>query len=587
MSNWSKEVVQDYYRARLSLEGDGQAATNCPFHSDHSPSMSIDLESGSWTCHAGCGTGNLGEFENFYLVVKPTASRLLNQTSFIYGDEDGDELYRVRRQDLGGEKNFIAGHYDEQGRWVLGIRGIRRVPYNLHRVKGAELVVIVEGEKCVDAMEGLQLSDELGMQTAATCNPFGAGKWATILNRYLAGKDVIVIPDNDKPGKRHAVDVAKHLQGVARSVKLLEIPGLAEGGDVADFIRTNGASASSRVCELLKQAETLSWDDQPRIELMSMSDVLDGSGEEPEWVVDGLMLHGGLSLIAAKPKAGKSTLARQLAFSVARGTPFLGRATRHGPVLLISLEDQKLIVRAHFLKMGATDSDPITIHFKTLQIADLRWALEETKPILLIVDHLHRLLEVKDSDNYVENMRELTKIRDLCTEYSVHTCVIHHAKKLNTDDPFDSILGSTAIFAGVETALVVARLPEDQNVRTIVSRSRFGRDFDNTVLQFDPATGLSSLGPQVTELKRDSVARRQTDKEERIEQKILRHVELNPGVTEEEIREAVSIKTEELSKTLRKLVGNYQLTRSGSGVKGNPYKYLQSNARATPLAPAA
>jgi hypothetical protein len=40
-----------------------QVVLRCPFHDDKHASLSINLQEGVWTCHAGCGQGGLIEFE--------------------------------------------------------------------------------------------------------------------------------------------------------------------------------------------------------------------------------------------------------------------------------------------------------------------------------------------------------------------------------------------------------------------------------------------------------------------------------------------------------------------------------------------
>jgi KaiC/GvpD/RAD55 family RecA-like ATPase len=67
--------------------------------------------------------------------------------------------------------------------------------------------------------------------------------------------------------------------------------------------------------------------------------------ERVDWLVGGLLPAGGLSLVIAKPKVGKSTFARHVAHAVARGDPFLGRRTRRGGVLYISVEERRRDVR--------------------------------------------------------------------------------------------------------------------------------------------------------------------------------------------------------------------------------------------------
>jgi Protein of unknown function (DUF3987) len=159
--------------------------------------------------------------------------------TFDYTDENGKLLYQaVRREpgEHGARKDFRQRQPDGKGGWIWNLQGARRVLYRLPQLLKADrdwqTVFIVEGEKCVDRMwtEGL----------VATTNAMGAGKFTPDLVAFLAGFDVVVIPDNDAIGRKHAKEVAGLLEGVARSVRIVELPGLPEKGDVVDWFQADG-----------------------------------------------------------------------------------------------------------------------------------------------------------------------------------------------------------------------------------------------------------------------------------------------------------------------------------------------------------
>ena len=69
------EIVSLYQSYVSGLEGigsHGEHSGHCPFHDDANPSFSVDLGSGLWTCHAGCGSGDAANFaERVGLDPKP------------------------------------------------------------------------------------------------------------------------------------------------------------------------------------------------------------------------------------------------------------------------------------------------------------------------------------------------------------------------------------------------------------------------------------------------------------------------------------------------------------------------------------
>jgi putative DNA primase/helicase len=109
-----------------------------------------------------------------------------------------------------------------------------RVPYRLPKLLNAETVYLPEGEKDVHTLEGWGL--------VASCNPGGSGNshlyagWAD----YFRGRHIVILPDNDEPGRRHAAAVAAALLRVAASVRIVELPGLPAKGDVTDWRDTGG-----------------------------------------------------------------------------------------------------------------------------------------------------------------------------------------------------------------------------------------------------------------------------------------------------------------------------------------------------------
>lgn len=164
---------------------------------------------------------------------------------YAYRDENGDVLFEVVRFE---PKSFAQRRPDGQGGWVWGLDGVRRVPYRLPQLLGtAGPVYVTEGEKDADRLT------ELGLTTS--CNPCGAGNWRPEFNHYFAGRDVVILPDNDGPGIAHADDVARALFPFAKSVRIVWLSGLPAKGDVSDWL-----DAGHMIAELEEiTAQTPDW----------------------------------------------------------------------------------------------------------------------------------------------------------------------------------------------------------------------------------------------------------------------------------------------------------------------------------------
>jgi phage/plasmid primase-like uncharacterized protein len=164
--------------------------------------------------------------------------------TYDYRDERGEVLYQVVRFD---PKGFRQRRPKAGGGWEYSVKGTRLVPYRLLEMLAADPsgnVLIVEGEKDADR------AASMGM-VATTC-AMGAGKWRPEYNEHFRGRSVCIIPDNDKPGREHANQVAQALCGIAGSIRVVELPGVPEKGDLSDWLDQGGSI--ERLAERCRQA---------------------------------------------------------------------------------------------------------------------------------------------------------------------------------------------------------------------------------------------------------------------------------------------------------------------------------------------
>lgn len=120
-----------------------------------------------------------------------------------YPDRNGCHSIRVARIDDGkGDKKIWQQHWDGS-KWQKGIGDVTRANIPIYRytevqkaIANNELIFIVEGEPCADILWNLGL--------AATTNIGGSEKWQTSDTSDLEGAAVIIVPDRDEPGIKHA-----------------------------------------------------------------------------------------------------------------------------------------------------------------------------------------------------------------------------------------------------------------------------------------------------------------------------------------------------------------------------------------------
>lgn len=236
-------IAQALEKPRKS--GDGWVAC-CPAHEDANPSLSLrDGDGGKVLvhCHAGCDQRAVIEAlksKGLWESERKLSFSERFQCAYDYHDERGNVLYQVVR--LHSPKDFRQRYPDPCSRdgWTWR-KFPRQVLYHLPEVLAAHIVFVVEGEKDVERLH------EYGF--VATTNAGGAkAPWLPQYTAALAGKEVIIVPDNDEAGWEHARTVNRALLGSAARITLLKLP-----LDIKDI--TDWFAAGHSECELIGRIE--------------------------------------------------------------------------------------------------------------------------------------------------------------------------------------------------------------------------------------------------------------------------------------------------------------------------------------------
>ncbi len=295
----------------------------------------------------------------------------------------------------------------------------------------------------------------------------------------------------------------------------------------------------------------------------SIADLLAEPEEQFPWLIDGLLPAAGFSLLASKPKVGKSTFARCCVLAVARNDRFIGRACHGGPAIYVGLEDKPTETVGHFRALGASDEDLFVITDpapnQETAIADLRSLILEKGAVLVVIDTLARLVRLQDSNDYAEVMRKLEPIIDLARRTGCHVMTLHHTGKNDRDDG-DSLLGSTAFYASSD---VVVTLRRRQSARVLSTSARYGTDIEPTVLGFDPKTRSIVARGSVADTQKADKAREVLD--------LLRKAGEPLGA--EAIRTELSSRKTHVVDALNSLMATDAIVRTGTGKKGDPFQY--------------
>jgi hypothetical protein len=142
-----------------------------------------------------------------------------------------------------------------------------------------------------------------------------------------------------------------------------------------------------------------------------------------------------------------------------------------------------------------------------------------------------------------------------------HSCM--HRAKLCAKSPS---VGSTAIFGGVDTAII---LKKADRYRTVQSSQRYGTDWPEAVLNFDPAERSLSLGVERSEAEAGRI----------IEAIVAYLAGSDEPQTRVQIEAHVEGKTKHKRTALKALCATGRVSESGAGAKGDPLRYaLNPNA---------
>lgn len=283
--------------------------------------------------------------------VKPSAAYDVlgpHSAKWDYRSADGELLACVYRYDTPEGKQYRP--------WDVRTRATRmpdpRPLYNLPAVAGANTVVLVEGEKCADALMPLGIVATTAMGGAATA--INKTDWSP-----LADKTVIVWPDHDEAGAKYANAVIPRLQHIGARVRRIHVPedkpqkwdaadAVAEGSDIQALL-ASATPLSSRKAE--RHFDITQW---------RASERFTGDPQPRRWLIEGVFPLAQAALVAAGGGVGKSflllALAREVAAfdGVSANAPILfgGALAGQGVAIYVTAEDDAIEVHNRLNALG-------------------------------------------------------------------------------------------------------------------------------------------------------------------------------------------------------------------------------------------
>ena len=509
--------------------GDGWNA-KCPAHRDRAPSLKLDQGADGRAlirCHAGCTTEAIVAAMGLSLrdLMPETADALAFSPSkaghtprlqvvgntalkaepelarekwpevcrYDYTDADGVlqfQVVRLEAPDKSG-KRFLQ----QQPNGVWGLKGIEhrplfRLPSVREAVARGDVIVIVEGEKDVLTAEGLGW--------AATTNCGGASAWKPEHADVLRGADVVVIPDNDEPGRKWAETVATSVVSVAKRVRVIALPRVPSKGDLTDWVQLGGTSDA--LGGLIVKAPAWAVGDpipEPpapsRFRVYRADELI--NLPPASWLVEDVLPTDALAALVGPSGKGKTFVTLDLSCSIATGRRWLGhRSIPAAPVLYIAAEGTAGL-RARVAAWIAEHGQPaagLPVYFicETVNLLEPQdvdhviraMAALPQPPALVIVDTLHRAMPGGDENSAKDVGLVITNADRVRRAVGCTVLMVHHSKK-----DADIERGSTSLRAACDTLLM---LRDDEGSRSLTcEKQKDAADFAPHVLDFRPVHG--------------------------------------------------------------------------------------------------
>ena len=255
--------------------------------------------------------------------------------TYEYDDGAGNIVYRTRRLEKTGEKKRFVAERLECGRWVNGLGDLSRVPYRFTEIRSAlskaaltdapfPPVYLVEGERKADKLAA--------MGFLATAIAFGAKGWKDAYGDALSDAPVIILPDNDEPGRKFAEIAKTGIESYKGTAHIVELPGLPAKGDIMDW---RGSADDLRALT----AQGMAGKPGQLLPLINPADWQDQQAPSREWLLKDWIPARQMTYLTGAGASGKSLLAQQLCTCVAIGRPLLGIEAHQAVALYITCED--------------------------------------------------------------------------------------------------------------------------------------------------------------------------------------------------------------------------------------------------------
>jgi len=446
------------------------------------------------------------------------------QLEHTYRDPQGDEIMKVFRfipHDGIKPKDYLPATR-KGGGWV-----IEQLPkpwplYNLPEIAQAKTIVVVEGEKKADAL------GKYGI--VATTGPHGAGKAQHADWTVLAGKQVILWPDCDQPGRDHIDQVQTIVEALTPrpQIKILEPTDLdlEHKEDACDHIEQCRIAGMDVRCELLKALAKARGYSASSGLLEQIEDTIAGRRECVPWPWPGLsrlcraLMPAEITLICGDPGSSKSFFVTQwLLFCLRSGVRICvfeleDDLQHHLQRVLSQLDENSNLTDPTWIKANSDQARGAYARHKTTLDEAGRYITEATGKQLTL-DELAAWVErqakagyrvivvdpvtcaMQTSDPWKSDCKFVNTIKATAKTYRTSVVLITHSKKANRGKMapgLNDLAGGAAYQRFCHNIVWIERHTGMKTEVVLTNAGRFEAKFNRTIhlckVRNGPGTGL-------------------------------------------------------------------------------------------------
>ncbi len=414
-----------------------------------------------------------------------------------YVDKDGNTIAVVFRYDVeNGVKRFSMWDEKMQRYRAPDVRPL----YNIQGIAKSDRVILVEGEKCAQALIDKGVCATTLMGGANT--PLNKTDWSP-----LNEKEVVIWPDNDEVGKAYGDRVTEFLKSKSvKSISVLKIDykpekwdaadAVEEGVDVEMFINKSNRKIVVKNSGIVAYGGKEIWNDNS----FFPADIIYPSILPPE----GLLVLGGA------PKVGKTDFLMTWMVHMAAGSPFLGmKPAKPLKVFYLQAElsynafrkrlqaihlspEEKLIAEENFamtpkLTMQLNEAG-VELAYQTI------YKYFKNDVDIIVIDPLRNFFDIGDgnvseNDNlgmlsFLQNRVELLRNR---LNPKAGIILVHHTRKITKsvfeEDVFQALAGASALRGYYTSGVMIYRPNEELKERQVAFELREGAEIPRLTIE--------------------------------------------------------------------------------------------------------